>query len=156
DMAFYLGAVSIPRVKDVDVLWLRRTDLEAAPDDGGHAIGGAGTVVTDWLDSRTPVVRRLREALQPPLLRHPRALRTLRRYGEATFDFKAAAGMNFGCRLLARGKVVITDRLHGHILSLLLGIPHVVLDNSYGKLSHFHETWTRSMPQVRRVESSAE
>jgi exopolysaccharide biosynthesis protein PssK len=64
--------------------------------------------------------------------------------------------MNFGCRLLARGKVVVTDRLHGHILSLLLGIPHVLLDNSYGKLRHFHETWTWSMPRVRWVESSAE
>ena len=32
DMAFYLGALSSGRVKDVDVLWLRRTDLEAVPE----------------------------------------------------------------------------------------------------------------------------
>jgi pyruvyl transferase EpsO len=147
--------VSIPRVTDIDVLWLRRTDLEAVPDnDGRQAV--AGTVVTDWLDPRPPVVRMMREAVQPLLLQHPRALRTLRRYSEATFDYQARTRMNFGCRLLGRGKVVITDRLHGHILSLLLGIPHVLLDNSYGKLRHFHETWTCSMPQVRWVESSAE
>ncbi|WP_276524270.1 polysaccharide pyruvyl transferase family protein, partial [Enterobacter hormaechei] len=39
-----------------------------------------------------------------------------------------------GLRLLSRGERIVTDRLHGHILSLLLGIPHVVLDNDYGKL----------------------
>ncbi|MGH9373763.1 MAG: polysaccharide pyruvyl transferase family protein [Vicinamibacterales bacterium] len=154
DMAFYLGALSTPIVKDVDVLWLRRTDLEAVPHNG--ALGDPRTVVTDWLDPRPPALRRLRDALQPLVLRHPRRLRMLRRVSEATFDYQARQRMDFGCGLLARGKVVVTDRLHGHILSLLLGIPHVLLDNSYGKLRHFHETWTRSMPQVRWVESPAD
>jgi len=154
DMAFYLGALSSGRVKDVDVLWLRRTDLEAVPES--HAVDGPGTMVTDWLDPKPPAVRQFREAIQPLLRRHPRRLRGLLEYTEATFDYQARQRMNFGCRLLSRGRVVVTDRLHGHILSLLLGIPHVVLDNSYGKLRHFHETWTRSMPLVRWVESPAE
>jgi len=38
--------------------------------------------------------------------------------------------------------VAITDRLHGHILCLLLGIPHVVLPDRYGKLRGFVEAWT--------------
>jgi exopolysaccharide biosynthesis predicted pyruvyltransferase EpsI len=46
--------------------------------------------------------------------------------------------------MLSEGRVVVTDRLHGHILCLLLGIPHIVLDNSYGKLRSFDETWTRT------------
>jgi pyruvyl transferase EpsO len=75
---------------------------------------------------------------------------------EVTFDWQARHRMRFGCGLLARGKVVVTDRLHGHILCLLLGIPNVVLDNNYGKLRHFHATWTRSMPQVRWAESPDE
>lgn len=154
DMAFYLGALSIPRVKDVDVLWLRRTDVEAVPDN--QAVDDPRMLVTDWLDPRPPLVRRLREAFQPLLLRYPRRLGTLRRYSETTFDYQARQRMDIGCGLLARGRVVVTDRLHGHILSLLLGIPHVLLDNSYGKLRHFYKTWTRSMPQVRWVESPAE
>jgi pyruvyl transferase EpsO len=153
DMAFYLGALSISRRKDVDVLWLRRTDLEAVAH--AEVLGGPNTVVTDWLDPQPPSLRRLREAVQPLALRHPRKLRLLRQLSEATFEYQARHRMDFGCRLLARGKVVVTDRLHGHILSLLLGIPHVILDNSYGKLRHFYETWTRSMPQVRWVESPA-
>jgi len=153
DMAFYLGPLSMPREKDVDVLWLRRTDLEAVTHHG--AIAGTGTVVTDWLDPREPMIRRVREAVQPLLLRHPRKLRLLRQLTEASFDYQAGQRMDIGCRLLARARVVVTDRLHGHILSLLLGIPQVLLDNSYGKLRHFHETWTQAMPRVQWVDSPA-
>lgn len=151
DMALYLGALSFKRVKDVDVLWLKRTDREAVPDNLGAV--GSGMVVTDWLHPWPPAVRRLRETFQPLLMRHPRRLGVLRRYSEATFDYQARQRMKFGCALLSRGSVVVTDRLHGHILSLLLGIPHVVLDNSYGKVRQFHETWTKSMPHVRWAES---
>ena len=31
----------------------------------------------------------------------------------------------------------MTDRLHGHIIADLLGIPHVVLDNEYGKIAAY-------------------
>jgi pyruvyl transferase EpsO len=36
----------------------------------------------------------------------------------------------------------VTDRLHGHILSLLVGLPHAVVDNSYGKVGSFARLWT--------------
>jgi exopolysaccharide biosynthesis predicted pyruvyltransferase EpsI len=45
-------------------------------------------------------------------------------------------------RFLSQGRAVVTDRLHGHILSLLLDLPHVVLDNRIGKLRSYYETWT--------------
>lgn len=54
------------------------------------------------------------------------------------------AQLRRGCKLLCRGQVVVTDRLHGHALSLMMGIPHVVCDNSYGKVGSFVETWTSS------------
>ncbi len=154
DMAFYLGSIPRPRQPDVDVLWLRRTDLEAVERD--HAGRAMEATVTDWLDSRTPALRRVRNGLNTVAIRRPRRLRVLRRMAEATYDIQARQRTNFGCRLLARGRVVITDRLHGHILCLLLGIPHVVLDNNYGKLRNFYQTWTRPARQVRWVESAAD
>jgi pyruvyl transferase EpsO len=57
---------------------------------------------------------------------------------------------------LSAGRVVVTDRLHGHILSLLLGIPHVVLDNSYGKLHQFVAAWTESSPLVHTAQTPDE
>ncbi|MET0884047.1 MAG: exopolysaccharide biosynthesis protein, partial [Acidimicrobiales bacterium] len=42
----------------------------------------------------------------------------------------------------ARGRVVRTDRLHAHLLSLLQGIPHVLEDNATGKVRAYYDTWT--------------
>src|SRR3546814_16823778 len=47
-----------------------------------------------------------------------------------------------GISMLSQGRVIVTDRLHAHILSLLFDIPQVVLDNMYGKVSSFAEQWT--------------
>ncbi|ABS05146.1 polysaccharide pyruvyl transferase family protein [Kineococcus radiotolerans] len=44
--------------------------------------------------------------------------------------------------LLSAGEVVVTDRLHGHILCTLLSIPHVVVDDKFGKISALRNTWT--------------
>src|SRR3546814_10452775 len=47
-----------------------------------------------------------------------------------------------GLAMLAAGELVVTDRLHAHILSLLLDIPHVLPDNSYGKVAGFADQLT--------------
>lgn len=46
-----------------------------------------------------------------------------------------------GVEILSSGQNVITDRLHGHILAAMLGIKHYLVDNSYGKLSAYHQSW---------------
>ncbi|PVD31827.1 hypothetical protein C0Q70_07245 [Pomacea canaliculata] len=56
-----------------------------------------------------------------------------------------------------RGLVVITDRLHGHILSVLLGIPHVLIDNPpYFKLSSFRRSWTAGLSNTVLVTTGEE
>ena len=47
------------------------------------------------------------------------------------------------------GRVVVTAGLDRHILCLLLGIPHLLLGDSYGKLRGFHAAWTHGAPDVR-------
>ena len=46
-----------------------------------------------------------------------------------------------GLRILSHGRVVITNRLHAHLLCLLAGIPHVVCDTSNGKIFAHRDTW---------------
>jgi exopolysaccharide biosynthesis predicted pyruvyltransferase EpsI len=41
--------------------------------------------------------------------------------------------MRYGAKMLDRGKVLVTDRLHPHILALLRGQPSVLLPDRYGK-----------------------
>jgi exopolysaccharide biosynthesis predicted pyruvyltransferase EpsI len=71
----------------------------------------------------------------------------------ASYQAAARARVLRGRRLLSSGRMVITDRLHAHFLSLLLAIPHAVLDNSYGKLGRFLEAWTGTAAGVHRAAS---
>lgn len=50
---------------------------------------------------------------------------------------------NIGVDFLSKYNFVITTRLHGHILSVLLGIPSIIIDNSYGKNKRFYNTWLK-------------
>jgi pyruvyl transferase EpsO len=48
--------------------------------------------------------------------------------------------LEVGNSLLSRGRVVLTDRLHAVILAILMGKPHVHLDNNYKKIQDFMNT----------------
>jgi len=49
--------------------------------------------------------------------------------------------IDIGIEFLSSYDLNISTRLHGHILSLLLGIPSILIDNSYGKNNRFYNTW---------------
>lgn len=64
--------------------------------------------------------------------------------------------MHSGVYQLRRHRLVITNRLHGHILCILLGIPHVFLSNSYHKNEAFYESWTYQVPFCRFVKETSQ
>jgi len=153
DLAICLGRLARPADPEVDVLCLLRTDRERSvlPPTQRDDLR---IRVVDWLDERrlpvllgelSAAVRRIRRGSAG------RAALRLARY-------EAAAGVRVerGCRLLSSGRAVITDRLHAHLLCLLLDIPHAVLDNSYGKLGRFLDAWTGEAPAVHRVAEAEE
>ncbi|QLB13180.1 pyruvyl transferase EpsO [Bisgaardia hudsonensis] len=47
---------------------------------------------------------------------------------------------------------VVTSRLHGHIFSCLLELPHAVCDNSYGKNLAYYEQWTKEITFAKKYE----
>lgn len=49
-------------------------------------------------------------------------------------------------------RLVVTDRLHGMILSLVAGTPCLVLPNANHKIRHTWQDWLRDVPQLRFVE----
>lgn len=74
-----------------------------------------------------------------------------------TYYFNLANGrLKRGLKMLSSGRQVITDRLHAHILSTLLDIPHVAIDNNYGKISGYINTWTHSYLGVQHAKTSEE
>lgn len=72
------------------------------------------------------------------------------------FNWLASNRVKRGMMQLARGQIVITDRLHGHIICVLLDIPHVALDNDYGKVSNYINAWTNKYPNTITAKSSTE
>lgn len=134
DAALYLGRQSRNPAK-ADIFALLRTDHERVP---GSAAAPPGTISADWLEEPAGErkLMRLRLKLDAMLARSEQD-RRLRRY-----RMLAQWRLRRGLAMLSQGKVVVTDRLHAHILSLLLDIPQVVLDNSYGKVGSFAAQWT--------------
>ncbi|MDQ0837064.1 polysaccharide pyruvyl transferase family protein [Sphingomonas faeni] len=117
DSAYALGERSAGPPQ-CDLLMLMRTDDERQ----GYAMPSTTqAIVADWLED------------DPDL---PVGVDAIAR------EAQAVARVDRGLRLLAQGRVVVTDRLHGHILSDLLGIPHVVLDNEYGKIAKYLDAWS--------------
>ena len=74
----------------------------------------------------------------------------------ATIFERAFIVANNGFVFIQRGKVLITDRLHGHIFATLMDMPHVLLDNRYGKVSSYHKTWTKNYAKAVRAETPQE
>jgi pyruvyl transferase EpsO len=137
DLALWLGQLARPSPPTKPVVWLARTDRES-----GAGSPPAGVETTDWLDEPLTPALRLEGFLRELVVEHPRTERALRSALSRAADKAAVTRLRRGCATLSEGRVVITDRLHAHILSLLLGIPNIILDNSYGKVRDFHETWT--------------
>lgn len=118
------------------VMALLRTDHERAASEE-DAVPPA-VVAEDWLEEDPRERRRIRVSLRLRRLftRDPQAMRYARQ------QMLAQWRLTRGLAMLSQGEAVVTDRLHAHILSLLLDIPHVLLDNSYGKVRGFAEQWT--------------
>jgi pyruvyl transferase EpsO len=137
DMAFYLGALepAASRTGHKGTVFLMRTDKEALSTAIRHASDAPTTV--DWLND-TFACRLLAYAFR---IASSTSHRNLAFLSSTLADRVARLRLTRGIRVLTRQQRVVTDRLHGHILCLLLGVPHQLVDNSYGKLSSFVTTW---------------
>ena len=63
-------------------------------------------------------------------------------------------------RILSKGKIVLSDRMHAIILGMLMGKPVVALDNIYDKFGRVYDTflsnYTNSELKLERVSSFEE
>lgn len=152
DMAF--GLRDIPEIAETaryNIVWQARADHESA--QRRLPAVGSDVLVTDWAEGQgddpqwrshaRAAVERYEQALDDPDAR------------SAACDRLAALQLRRGCDMLASGRVVITDRLHGHLLSLRLGLPHVVLRDRNAKIESTRETWTGGWPAARWAQSPA-
>jgi pyruvyl transferase EpsO len=154
DMAFCLESLHPPVRRGKEILWMRRQDKESAGQGVEPVPHGVRAV--EWLDDwHTPLLAM--NLLLARQLRYRKSLRPwLQGMLSATYEPVARQRVERGCKIFGDGRFIITDRLHGHILAILMGIPHVVLDNTYGKVRHFHECWTSDSKLAQWCESEHE
>lgn len=117
--------------EDVDIVFIWRSDNE-----GKFKSERQVDVVRAWLDE-LPGGRKITFALEDwSIVSSGRAVRFAtgggHPYDEGTYDAIHAGISTY----LNAGRVVITDRLHGSILSLLNFAPHIYVDNKYNKSSN--------------------
>lgn len=135
DSAFGIDMTQVPRTRRPDgITALLRTDKELRPDAQDGRKHFEDCRIEDWGRLAKPMVfgdKVMRRLFRSPVLGGAQGLRT------AVFNAMAKARVNLGFAQLDRAEVVVTDRLHGHIMATLLGKPHVVIDNYYGKIARF-------------------
>lgn len=141
DIVFYLGAIKRPSPPTFDILWLARTDKETRNELTPSVMNGIKR--TDWLEEeQTPLISQYNLLTQQVRLNPDKSAELYYTFLN-TCDALATERFQRGCGLLSQGKVVVTDRLHGYVMCLLMGIPHIVLDNVYGKVKGVYDAWTK-------------
>jgi pyruvyl transferase EpsO len=157
DMAFALGPIDRPILANIPILFLGRTDIERR--ESFNVVKASDLVVSDWPGTENISLGKWSLPAQAIAL----AVRTSRftpRLSPAVSRQLVSLSkrrFNRGCRMLAQGQIVVTDRLHGHILSTLMGIRNIAFENGYGKVETFIDTWTSLISYVQvsdNVESS--
>jgi len=165
DMAFMRGPQRRPTEPLYDIVWIARTDQARANDQTEVAARLAsqsaekfllpsfsdGIEINFVVKQRPPTV--LLTDWQSLFFENEQARTAIKRL---EFDAQSQVYFSRALHMLALGHVVITDRLLGHVLCLLLGMPHVFLNDDAGKNWNFHETWTREARLCRLARNPAE
>jgi pyruvyl transferase EpsO len=135
------------------IVWLGRRDKELLhpPPEGPLP----DVHVADWVREPRSWRRRWSRTIGR-LAALPGAPRALARLHAMGFDALARRRVRAGVDLVAAGSVLVTDRLHGHVLAAMLGRPHVVLDNAYGKVGAVLDAWTGGLGGVHRAADGAQ
>ncbi|UII24840.1 polysaccharide pyruvyl transferase family protein [Fulvivirga maritima] len=146
DMAFAIGAIPQVGSPKVDVVWLSRSDHESA----GYNIDDTNFKIEklDWLQGEPgryyskfspKITVRIRRMVQRIFRKSSFVRNRCWKLNTTFFDALAQRRLNRGVRILSRGKIVVTDRLHGHIISTLLGKPQILFDNHYKKIGNYRD-----------------
>jgi exopolysaccharide biosynthesis predicted pyruvyltransferase EpsI len=151
DSAFCLGHRRLPQGSGV--LWLAREDEEARRTNVDLP---AGLTRQDWPPAPPiwRVRRRVSRLVGDGTRRLPVGGRALAMTAMQVYPRLAAERLEAGIGLLGGARAVVTDRLHAHIFSLMCDVPHVLLDNSTGKVRSFYETWTAESPLAHWADSA--
>ena len=183
DLAFEmvnLPKLSIPVKKNNSILYLYRKDKEKNSAFDPSKLDIPNLVVEDWISYQwmtilpknwlyiPGLVKLIREGWQRGLSVpdewvsrqkwdnfHP-YVSVFNALDNPSIHRKSWSMMHSGIYQLSKYRLVITNRLHVHILCSLLNIPHVFVSGAYYKNETFYNSWTYQLPFVRFVKEPTE
>lgn len=161
DMAFQLlntlNITSNNRDKKSSILYHCRTDKELKKDFSPASIFELpNLIVEDWVSSEWKTWRSSKSILKTSQAYPDHTPAIFDSLYDPNIHRTSWILMHKGIAQFSQHRLIITNRLHGHILCILLGIPHIFLGNSYYKNESFYETWTHQVPFCRFVKDSAQ
>lgn len=140
DMALYLGNTEhLKTGKKSKIVALMRTDKEKVIDITQQSDNELK--IMDWTPEPPFAMRTIYKTIQRLAKNYPLLQTLILRHNYKFFIALSSHRIKRGCAILSSGQVVITDRLHAHILCTMMKIPHVVIDNSYQKIGSFRDFW---------------
>ncbi len=174
DMAFQM--VNLPGFLSRDnrsnsILYHYRNDKELNQSNSQTSIDFPNLVVEDWTSFKYDTaerMERIREGLQKgTVIPGEWIYRHLWKYFHhysfgfnnlynSSMHLKSLSYMHHGMYQFKQHRLIITNRLHGHILCILMGIPHVFLPNAYHKNEAFYQAWTYSITFCRFVKEPSQ
>jgi pyruvyl transferase EpsO len=139
DTAFALGNLTRVTPREELVVQARQDDEAAVQENLGHP-------TVDWTKANIFSLRNLGWSAAYAAGKLPAPA-----LASAVTNRFARLNLQWAVDMLSRGRVLVTDRLHGHIIATLCGIEHIVVDDRHGKVRSFWETWTRDAPMATFV-----
>lgn len=163
DLSLALGLIGREVPAKYSLLWLLRQDEESSQQISSPS-KSESQYATDWAHLKRHELRmfylsiKCKQRIRYAATQFAMGNQTTTDIQSLVNGYEDLARLRLarGLKILQLGQSVITDRLHGHLLSLLLGIPHILLDNNYGKVFETHATWTAQSTQVKTSVTSVE
>ena len=152
DSAIALFPIERPSDPDQDIVCVARADHEQSDDQPLPA------EAVDWpktLDRVEKSFTGTSTYIERAIQRRPRRA-LANKVVRGSLERLAQRRVAHGNRMLARGRVVVTNRLHAHLLCLMMGVPTVVIDTKFGKVHDFVDAWTDATGLVRKADHLSE
>lgn len=158
DMAFYIKNTYLEqwRKPETDkILYLKRIDKELGETEVN--LKNSKTDVRDWptMDGKPNITERIfgkiYEYSHSPKLKRLLGNKILHQVEKFfAYNFYRQNLTRRGVEFISQYSEVYSTRLHVMILSVLLGKKVYYIDNSYGKLSSFYDTWLADCEKVEK------
>ena len=123
------------------ILNLQRVDIESS-----DVFNGLSKKAFDWIDLCSAS-----DVFFQKIINKSRRLPFFRDARLDYWNLQSRYNVNMAINYVSAFDIVYTDRLHGFILSYLLGKRVFLLDNSYSKIDRYHKAWFSDCPLISKV-----